>query len=98
MNATDYVKLEVKENNMWTSEGWRCDKCGRLSKTTSAVCIVCGKPKENNMINRMGCSENWYNPHYAIRNTFSKEELENMTESELNNLVKLAKNISEALY
>ena len=48
--------------------------------------------------NSMGCSENWYNPYYAIKMTFSMEEIENMSEDELNNLVKLGENISEGLY
>ena len=48
--------------------------------------------------NLMGCSENWYNPYYAIKETFAEEEIVNMTDDEINNLVKLAENIMEALY
>lgn len=48
--------------------------------------------------NRMGCSENWYNPYYALSKTFSIEELEAMSEKELNNLVILADNIADGLY
>ena len=48
--------------------------------------------------NSMGCSENWYNSYYAMKETFTKEEIENMSDSEINNLIKLAKNIMEALY
>lgn len=48
--------------------------------------------------NSMGCSENWYNPYYAIKMTFSMEEIEAMSEKELNNLVKLGDAISEGLY
>ena len=48
--------------------------------------------------NSMGCSENWYNPYYAIKMTFTMEEIESMSEGELNNLVKLGENISEGLY
>lgn len=48
--------------------------------------------------NSMGCSENWYNPYYAIKETFAEEEIDNMTDEEINNLVKLAENIMEALY
>ena len=48
--------------------------------------------------NSMGCSENWYNPYYAIKETFAEEEIINMTDEEINNLVKLAENIMEALY
>ena len=46
----------------------------------------------------MGCSENWYDAYYAIKMTFSMEEIENMSENELNNLVKLGDAISEGLY
>jgi len=48
--------------------------------------------------NIMGCSENWYNCYYAIKHTFTYEELEKMSEQELNNLIKLANNIAEGLY
>jgi hypothetical protein len=48
--------------------------------------------------NSMGCSENWYNCYYAIKMTFTMEEIESMSEKELNNLVKLAETIAEGLY
>lgn len=48
--------------------------------------------------NLMGCSENWYNPYYAMKETFTKEEIVSMTDKEINNLIKLAENIMEALY
>ena len=48
--------------------------------------------------NSMGCLENWYNPYYAIKMTFPMEEIGNMSESELNSLVKLGDAISEGLY
>ena len=48
--------------------------------------------------NSMGCSENWYNSYYAIKMTFTMEEIESISEKELNNLVKLADNIEENLY
>lgn len=48
--------------------------------------------------NRMGCSENWYNPYYAIGRTFTVTELENMDMDQLTNLHRLADNISDALY
>ena len=48
--------------------------------------------------NSMGCSENWYNAYYAIKETFSIEEIESMTNKEIENLVKLADEIGEALY
>ena len=48
--------------------------------------------------NSMGCSEKWYDAYYAIKMTLSMEEIENMSENELNNLVKLGDAISEGLY
>ena len=48
--------------------------------------------------NSMGCSENWYIAYYAIKETFSIEELQAMSDKEIENLVKLASAISEALY
>lgn len=51
-----------------------------------------------NACNCMGCSENWYNPYYAIREVFGLETLETMEETELNNLVKLAERLGNALY
>lgn len=54
--------------------------------------------KLTNTRNSMGCSENWYNSYYAIKMTFSMEEIENMSKKELNNLVKLGNAISDGLY
>jgi len=48
--------------------------------------------------NRMGCSENWYDPYYAIKQTFTYEEILNMSEKEIENLVKLGSMIAEGLY
>ena len=48
--------------------------------------------------NSMGCSEYCYNPYYAMKETFTKEEIANMSDKEINNLIKLAENIMEALY
>ena len=48
--------------------------------------------------NSMGCSENWYNFFYAMRETFTKEEIENMTDKECTLLERLAENIQEGLY
>ena len=48
--------------------------------------------------NSMGCSENWYNAYFSIKMTFSMDELEKMSENELNNLVKLGNTIAEGLY
>lgn len=54
--------------------------------------------KESNMRNSMGCSEDWYNCYYAIQHTFTREEIEKMSDAEIANLVKLAVNLSEAFY
>ena len=48
--------------------------------------------------NSMGCSENWYNPVYAITETFSREEVDGMTYRELTLLITLADRISDGLY
>jgi len=48
--------------------------------------------------NIMGCSENWYDFFYAISQTFTREEIENMTERECTLLEKLATNIQDNLY
>ena len=56
------------------------------------------KPVLTDARNSMGYSENWYNPYYTMKETFTKEEIENMSDSEINNLIKLAENIMEALY
>lgn len=55
------------------------------------------KPK-NSMRNSMGCSESWYDPTYSITETFTKEEIEAMTEKEVIDLWKLAENIADGLY
>lgn len=56
------------------------------------------KPIVTDARNRMGCSENWYNAYYAIKETFSIDEIERMTDKEVENLVKLADEIGMALY
>lgn len=48
--------------------------------------------------NRMGCSEDWYDAFFAMKQTFTKEEVEAMSDNELNNLFRLANNIQEGLY
>ena len=54
--------------------------------------------KETSARNSMGCSENWYNFFYAMSKTFTKEQIENMSERECNLLYKLATNIQDGLY
>lgn len=56
------------------------------------------KHEKNNQRNRMGCLESWYDSYYAIKETFTYEEIEQMSEKEIENLIKLAHNIQEALY
>lgn len=56
------------------------------------------KPVETTARNSMGCSENWYNSYYAMKETFTREEIESMTDTEIENLIKLADNIAEGLY
>ena len=53
---------------------------------------------ESSNKNLMGCNENWYDPFYAIRQTFSEKEIQIMTEIEVENLIRLANSISEGLY
>lgn len=48
--------------------------------------------------NLMGCSEDWYNPFYSIKETFTLDEIEKMSECEIKSSFRLANNISEGLY
>ena len=54
--------------------------------------------QHSNVRNRMGCLESWYNSYFAMKQTFTYEEIYNMSENEIANLLKLAENIQEALY
>lgn len=56
------------------------------------------KPITTTARNSMWCSENWYNSYYAIKETFSIDEILSMSDKEIENLVKLAIKISDALY
>lgn len=60
--------------------------------------IVTYTAPEKISLNRMGCNESWYDSYYAIKQTFSLEELQEMSPKEVENLVKLGNNISEHLY
>ena len=60
--------------------------------------ILDNKNVTTNARNRMGCSEDWYNPYFAIANTFTEEELKNMELMELLHLKKLANELTRALY
>ena len=48
--------------------------------------------------NSMGCSENWYDFFYAMSQTFTREEIENMNERECTLLEKLTIKIQDGLY
>jgi hypothetical protein len=56
------------------------------------------KYKDTKAINSMGCSENWYNFFYAMKETFTLDEIKNMSERECSLLERLANNIQEGLY
>jgi len=56
------------------------------------------KEKNNKARNSMGVSESFYNPYYLTGKCFTTEELSQMSESELNNLIKLADYASDAFY
>lgn len=56
------------------------------------------KLEQNTVRNSMGCSENWYNFFYAMKETFTEQEIRNMNEREVTYLERLAGNIQEGLY
>ena len=56
------------------------------------------KLEQNTAHNSMGCSENWYNFFFAMKETFTEQEIRNMNEREVTYLERLAANIQEGLY
>lgn len=56
-------------------------------------------PEGRNSIgkNRMGCSAWWYDPYYTISQTFTSNEVDKMSDTELGNLVRLAQKIQGAI-
>lgn len=60
--------------------------------------IASFKKPEKIKRNFMGCDENWYDSYYAIKETFSVEEIESMSDSEVDALVRLGDAIAQALY
>lgn len=56
------------------------------------------KPVLTTARNSMGCDENWYSPYFAIKETFSIDEINSMSDKEVENLIKLGDSMSEALY
>lgn len=64
------------------------------------------KEQANKQRNSMGVSESYYNPYYLVgmcftddkKQTVDESELLNLSEKELNNLIKLAEYVGEAFY
>ena len=77
-------------------EGFGMDTTAHLIKQD--VLAYYDKPAADKGHNRMGCSENWYDAYYAVTQTFARDEVEAMTDSEVYNLIKLGGNIAGALY
>lgn len=48
--------------------------------------------------NSMGCSENWYDFFYAMKETFTLDEIKGMSERECSLFGRLANKIQEGLY
>lgn len=48
--------------------------------------------------NIMGCSENWYNPFYAMAHTFSIQEISRMSEETVEACIRVADAVGEGLY
>lgn len=67
-----------------------------MSKSKILHEIATASPRKGR--NTMGCPESWYDPYYAIGQTFSRKELEDMTEKELNDLFKLADQLTDVFY
>ena len=84
-----FMKLEVKE---WLSikEYVMTEKEKLLEYIKKPVLITAR--------NSMGCDENWYNSYFAIKETFSIEEINSMSDKEVENLVRLGDSMSEAFY
>ena len=54
--------------------------------------------KSRNARNSMGCAEDWYMFAYAMKETFSMDEIENMSQKEIDLLYKLHCNVVDGLY
>lgn len=48
--------------------------------------------------NRMGCSESWYDPYFAITQTLHPTEVDSLDDDQLDSLVKVVSAVQEALY
>lgn len=69
-----------------------------MNTVKSKVIEYIKQPITTDARNSMGCSENWYNSYYAISQTFTLEEVQAMSEMEVEHLVKLGDTIAEYLY
>ena len=56
------------------------------------------KGRPTNEKNSMGCNESWYSPTYAISQTFTGEEVQAMSDREIELLEKLGESMAEAFY
>lgn len=74
--------------------------CSDESKTEQKEKLIeyMKEPVATEARNRMGCSENWYDPYYAISRTFTLTEIKHMSIVQIDDLIRLANNISEGLY
>ena len=66
--------------------------------TINELIIGIEKYKDTKARNSMGCSENWYNFFFAMKETFTLEEIQSMTDRECELLERLATNIQDGLY
>ena len=48
--------------------------------------------------NIMGASENWYCPVFAIKQTFTEDEIKSFSEETIDALIRLGEKLSEAFY
>jgi len=56
------------------------------------------KGTENKSKNSMGVREDYYDPYYLVGKCFDLSELEKMSSSELQNIIKLANFASDTFY
>ena len=88
MSAATAVK-DTSTDEKW--ENWQ-------PKDTILESVLETRGEASGRRNLMGASEDFYDPDYAIGQTFTDEELKDMTENELNDLKKLAMVFSDAFY
>lgn len=59
---------------------------------------ICKQDLTEKRRNSMGCCEGWYDFFYAMKQTFTIEEMEAMTQHEINLLERLHHEVAEGLY